>query len=248
MRKFFIKGELSAAPALSAEDSHHVKNVLRLKPGDFLCVANETGQTAIAEIKSLKGGQVSLNLTQLAPKKRESALSVVLGQGLCKGDKMDFVCQKAVELGAAAIAPLALERSVARYDAAGARLKQQRWQKVVLAAGKQCRRDILPCVYAPMSLPEALVRFPFDLGIIAYEGETGQGLREILRGVSVRPGRILLLIGPEGGFGAAEIKAAEEAGVRRASLGPRVLRTETAAIAALSVIMYEFGDLGETNA
>ncbi|MDR2006790.1 MAG: 16S rRNA (uracil(1498)-N(3))-methyltransferase [Acidaminococcales bacterium] len=248
MRKFFIKGNLSAAPLLSADDSHHVKNVLRLKPGDVLCVADELGQTAAAEIKSLEGGQVSLNLTRLTPQRREPALRVVLGQGLGKGDKMDFVCQKAVELGAAAIAPLALERSVARYDAARARLKQERWQKVVLAAGKQCRRDILPCVYAPMTLPEALSCFPFDLGIIAYEGETERGLREILRGAEARPSSVLLLVGPEGGFSAAEIKAAEAAGVQRASLGPRVLRTETAAVAALAVIMYEFGDLGEINA
>ena len=183
MRRFFVKGELSDAPALSEGDAHHVKNVLRLKPGDCLCVADERGQTGVAAIESLTGKGVRLKLKQLTAAKGEPALRVVLGQGIGKGEKMDFVCQKATELGAAAIVPLFLERSVARYDADKARLKQERWQKIVLAAGKQCRRDVLPRVYVPMTLAAALKRFPFDLGLIAYEGESGRGLRVLLRAV-----------------------------------------------------------------
>jgi 16S rRNA (uracil1498-N3)-methyltransferase len=247
MRRFFVKGELSSDPILSGDDAHHIKNVLRLKPGDLLCLADERGQTGVAAKESFAGKEARLKLVRLTAEKGEPVLRVVLGQGLGKGDKMDFVCQKATELGAAAIVPLALERSVARYDAGKARLKQERWQKIVLAAAKQCRRDILPTVYAPMSLPEALGRFPFDLGIVAYEGESGRGLRAVLR-AAPRPRDVLLLVGPEGGFGAAEIKAAAAAGVQPASLGPRILRTETAAVAVLSVLMYEFGDLGEINA
>jgi 16S rRNA (uracil1498-N3)-methyltransferase len=247
MRRFFIAGELSDAPALSESDFNHVKNVLRLKPGDLISVADRFGHTAVAEIESLSGKEARLAVRQVLAPKSDPKLKIILGQGLTKGDKMDFICQKATELGVSAIAPLVLEHSVARYDAAKARLKQERWQKIVLAAGKQCWRDLLPSVYPPMTLPQALANFTFDLGIIAWEKEAERGIRAVLRGVA-RPVGVFLLIGPEGGFSTAEIEAAAAAGFQRASLGPRILRAETAALAALSVIMYEFGDLGEENA
>lgn len=243
MRRFFLPGLLAATVTLGGQDARHIGRVLRLGPGDELVVVGRDGQAARATITGLTADSVTVSLGERLETSGEPPVRVWLAQGLAKGDKMDYIVQKAVELGAAGIIPIAAEFSTVRYDEDKKSRRTERWQKIAGEAAKQCRRNLVPTVVPVRSLQALLDGVgPETTAIMLYEGAGGESLRTIL--AERESADYLLIIGPEGGFSPAEAALCTGRGVLLATLGPRILRTETAAAAALAVVMYEKGDLG----
>ncbi len=231
---------------LDAAESHHCLGVLRLQVGDKVVVFNGQGQEATAQITA-DGTRHEVHLTVLH-QARSAPLPcrITLAQAVPKGKNMDLIVQKATELGAAAIAPLLSERTVTRLEGdEDAAAKQKKWQTVAIEAAKQCGQNWLPTVAAPRGLKEFLAERPaFDLLLIASLQPEARHLRPILEEYTgshdgQRPASALILVGPEGDFTPAEISLAKSFGCRPITLGPIVLRTETAAIYCLSVLSYE---------
>lgn len=243
MRRVFLDGPLAAEVNIVGADAHHLARVLRLKPGDQLVVVGQDGQAGKAVIDSVTATCVTAKLTSGIDSMVEPPLTVWLAQGLPKGDKMDLIVQKAVELGVAGIIPLAAEHSVVRYDAAKQLNRITRWQKIAGEAGKQCGRGKIPQITNIKTMTEVLAELSSNTTLLMlYEGETTQGIREALGNYA--KGTIVVIIGPEGGFSAAEVELCHKRGAQIVTMGPRILRTETAAIAALTIVMYQCGDLG----
>ncbi|HWQ61363.1 MAG TPA: 16S rRNA (uracil(1498)-N(3))-methyltransferase [Negativicutes bacterium] len=244
MRRFFVDGELNGTVAITGPDARHIGRVLRLGPGAEIMVADRQGRTGRAAITAVTATAVQAEVHELLAADHEPPVSVTLAQGLPKGDKLEFIVQKAVELGAAAILPLACDNCTVRYDEAKRGSRRERWQKIAAEAAKQCGRGAVPAVAPIASLAEALgATADGDTAVIMlYEGAGGQPLHDILAGCAASS--YLLLVGPEGGFSPAEAELCRARGARIATLGPRILRTETAALAALSIVLYEKGDLG----
>lgn len=244
MRRFFIDKPLNSLPlTISGADAHHISHVLRLRAGDKITLVAPEKESGVAVITNIEKEAVYLELEEIISEQREAAVRVSLVQGLPKSDKMDYIVQKAVELGVYEVIPLAAEHSVVKYDAHKKVDKVKRWQKIASEAAKQCKRAIMPVVQDIKSLSEILSGFENDTIIIMlYEGEAPRSLKEILR--EPKAGNYALLIGPEGGFSQEEVLLCMKRKAEVATMGPRILRTETAAVAAVSVVMYECGDLG----
>jgi 16S rRNA (uracil1498-N3)-methyltransferase len=243
LRRVFIDGPLTNEVSIIGDDAYHLVRVLRVKPGDELVVVGQDGQASEAVIHSVTTACVTAVLSSGIDRSVEPPVSVWLAQGLPKGDKMDLVVQKAVEIGAQRIIPLATDHSVVRYDEAKQRSRAARWQKVAGEAGKQCGRGRIPEVTNVITLPELLAGLePGATLLMLYEGETTNGIRQVLGNYA--GGTIVLLIGPEGGFSTTEVELCRKHGAQIVTMGPRILRTETAAIAALAIVMYQCGDLG----
>ena len=227
--------------------SHHVAKVLRRVAGDELILFDGSGGEYPARILASDRQGVRVRLGALERTDRESPLQVTLLQGISRGDRMDFIVQKATELGVQRLVPLLCERSVVKLDAAQADRKRAHWQAIAISACEQCGRNRLPELEAVRKFDVAcaalatqgLPRFMLEVG-------AGQGLlvasRAALTGADLR--RAALLIGPEGGLADAERETARHHGFIGVSLGPRVLRTETAPLAALAVLQAAAGDLG----
>jgi len=229
---------------LPAETASHIARVLRGRVGDALILFNGDGREFTAEIASLRGTRVTVSLGAARAIDRESPLAVTLVQCVPRGDRMDFVVQKATELGVARIMPVLSGRSVVRLDARQGVAKLTHWRAVAISACEQCGRNRLPTIEEPRPLIEYL-------GGAAGE----EALRLVLEPdaepepdsgpvAPVAPRSAAIAIGPEGGFAPDELEAFRVAGFARAQLGPRVLRTETAAIAALAWLQTRFGDFG----
>jgi 16S rRNA (uracil1498-N3)-methyltransferase len=222
---------------LSAEQLHYLRNVLRLSDGEPLEVFDGRGAAWRAELRG-----ESLQLGERLPV-QQRPLDVVLAQALAKGEKMDLVVQKATELGASRIVPLQGERSDVRLDAGRGQSKQQRWQRIAQEAARQCGRADVPLVDAPCGWDAifALLRGdPDRRGLLLDPAANDLRLGAAARGSA----RLLLAVGPEGGFSPKERELALQNGLVAASLGPLVLRTETAGLAALSVALHVHGQLG----
>jgi 16S rRNA (uracil1498-N3)-methyltransferase len=217
--------------------------VLRLKPGDEISV--RTGQDDREYrygIEEFTDSEVVCRLRFVKEADVELPVKVYIFQGLPKADKMELIIQKAVELGAAEIIPVEMRRSVVKLDASKKAKKTQRWQAIAESAAKQSRRAVVPMVREPMTMEEA-VRFAeqnTDVRLLPYELQEADGsTRDVMDGI--REGSaVSIFIGPEGGFDPAEVELAREAGIRPISLGKRILRTETAALVALSFLIYHF--------
>jgi 16S rRNA (uracil1498-N3)-methyltransferase len=231
--------------ALDEAESHHCVDVLRLRQGDRVVAFNGTGMEVTAEISLLSKREVGLRplLTHTSPR---PAAAITLAQAIPKGKNMDLVIQKAVELGAAEIVPLVSERTVVRLDAAEAADKQEKWQRIAIEACKQCGQNHLPAVRRPVSLDRFFSRSPVqDLLLIAAIEPGARRLKEVLAEWSTlhpgknRPSSVLILIGPEGDFTPSEVGTAKSRGCLPLSLGPIILRTETAAIYTLSTLAHE---------
>ncbi|HZK57373.1 MAG TPA: RsmE family RNA methyltransferase, partial [Clostridia bacterium] len=189
---------------------------------------------------------ILLSITEGKQSVGEPPIGTVLYQGIPKGNKMDLIIQKTVELGITEIIPVEMERTVVQFG--GKRDKQnkaQRWQKIALEASKQCKRGIIPVVYSPISFDEALEHSKKNqLNIMPYENEEKKRFRTVVESLDrSNVNKIGIWIGPEGGLDEKEVTTATENGVYIITLGPRILRTETAGFAALSLVMYELGDL-----
>lgn len=240
MYQFFVDEDAVFAERIliAGEDVNHIRNVLRMKPGEQIRVSTSSGKNYLCRIAEIDVSAVAAKIVKEVPG-TELLSRIVLFQGLPKSDKFEFIIQKAVELGAAEIVPVAMKNCVAKPDAKKAENKRKRWQSIAESAAKQSKRSVIPPVRGLISFQEAAVEAgAFDVGLLCYENERGMaGTRELIG--AIRPGQsIAVFIGPEGGFDASETVLAKEAGIRTISLGNRILRTETAGLAILSVLMY----------
>ena len=235
-----MKGDLLY---VTGKDVNHIKNVMRLKQGDEISV--RTGQDDREYrygIEEFTDSEVVCRLRFVKEADVELPVKVYIFQGLPKADKMELIIQKAVELGAAEIIPVQMRRCVVKLDGAKKGKKTQRWQAIAESAAKQSRRAVVPLVREPMTMEEA-VRFAeqnTDVRLLPYELQEADGsTREVMDGI--REGSaVSIFIGPENGFDPAEVEMAREAAVVPISLGNRILRTETAAMVALSFLIYHF--------
>ena len=226
--------------ALDSAESHHAVDVLRLAPGDRVTVFNGEGAEATAAIATANREKVELKKAQVQ-KTAPLGCAITLGQAVPKGKTMELIIEKATELGAAAIAPLLSERTVVQCDAGEALKKKHKWQRVAIEACKQCGQNWLPEVQTPRTPKEFFQSGQkFDLMLIASLQNDSRHIKEILTEVGpARPKSVLVLVGPEGDFTPAELSLAKSSGCRPISLGPIILRSETAAIYCLSVLSHE---------
>ena len=232
---------------LDLEQSRHIDKVLRLGPGERVIVFDGLGREYEIQLSGLHDGRVEGEIIRMLPQSVEPSFMINLVQGIAKGEKMDFIIQKAVELGTAAIYPFFSQHAVVKLEKERAVKKQERWQAIAREACKQCRRSRIPNVHQPCSLQTIMEIINGNPAVMLYENETRQGLKEWL--AEKRPSltgekELFLMIGPEGGFAPSEVEMARTRGVMTAGLGPRILRTETASLAALTIVLYELADLG----
>jgi 16S rRNA (uracil1498-N3)-methyltransferase len=226
---------------LPPETASHLAKVLRARTGDQIVLFRGDGREYLGAVESVRGARVTASVGNGSFVDRESPLGVTLVQCVPRGDRMDFIVQKATELGVTRIVPVLSQRSVVRLDPAQAESKAAHWRAVALNACEQCGRNRLPTVDAPIAL-------------VNYLGDSaGAALRWVLEpetlpqgAASAIAGGVDIAIGPEGGFAPEELDAFRIAGFLRLGLGPRILRTETAAIAALTWLQTRFGDMRAT--
>jgi 16S rRNA (uracil1498-N3)-methyltransferase len=235
MPRFFTPRE--QFPAVVGTDAHQIKNVLRMKLGDRLELLTGDSQVHEAKIIGLAKDRIECEIISSAPADSEPKIKITLAQGLPKGRKMDLIVEKCVELGVHQIIPLLTERTV------GKEAKLERWRKIAKEAAEQSKRAIIPEIKSLSKFENVLkLKTEFDLSLIPWELEQKTTLKQALTSnYSLPPSlsSILLLIGPEGGFSQSEVATAVKAGFVSVSLGPRILRTETAGLAALISILYE---------
>ena len=244
MRRLFYAGTLAEEITITGGDAHHLARVMRAQIGDEVTVADTDGRVARMAVASIASDSVCLSLAEYLPQE-EASTEVILVQALLKGEKMDFVVQKAVELGAVAFYPVITEHVVVHWDAKKAAAKAARWQKIADEAAKQCGRRALMSVVEVVPLSSLLQNAelfaaPDTAVVFCYEGEEMQSMRTALRALTAR--RIVLIVGAEGGFSPAEAEAIRVSGAASVSLGRLILRAETAALTALSVTQYELGN------
>ena len=224
--------------ALPREAAHHAARVLRLSTGSRVTLFDGNGGECSAELRRIDGRGVIARVDTCQAIERESPLAITLIQGVAAGDRMDYAIRKATELGVTAIVPVATARSVSRIDADRAPRRVERWRQIAVAACEQCGRNRLPAIHAPCDL-RAWLREPSNAALrLLPMPEAGMGLSQFAR----PEGAIDLLVGPEGGLAAEESDAALVAGFRPVRLGPRILRTETVAPAALAALNALWGD------
>jgi 16S rRNA (uracil1498-N3)-methyltransferase len=248
LTRVFVDGELlpGSVIELARDTASHLAKVLRARSGDEIVLFNGDGREYGGAIESVRGARVSAAIGAARAVDRESSFPITLVQCVPRGDRMDFIVQKATELGVARIVPVLSQRSVVRLDEAQAVSKQAHWQAVAVSACEQCGRNRLPHVEAPRQL-------------LNYLGDLGSGVssQDILKLIlepehpqqphrGERPAGAEIAIGPEGGFAPEELEAFELSSFARVGLGPRVLRTETAAIAAVVVLQARYGDMADS--
>lgn len=238
--RFYCNAKLGPGAQLDLPDNaaHHASRVLRLKAGDEAILFNGDGNDYRVELLRVGKEGVTAKISEWRTVERESPLTVTLAQAISSGDRMDFTLQKAVELGVGAVQPLAAERSVVKLAGERAEKRREHWQNVVISACEQSGRAVVPEVAAPTPLMNWLGEMP-DFTLKLMLSPTAE---HTLHDLPRPTGDICLLIGCEGGFAPAEVKAAESSGFTPVRLGARVLRTETAALAAISAMQALWGD------
>lgn len=239
--RFFCPGDLSqgATRDLPDDAAHHASRVLRLTVGDLVIVFNGDGGESDAQISSIGRDHVAVRVGRWRDRDAESPVRVTLVQGLSARERMDFTLQKAVELGVAEVFPVEMRRSVMRLGDERAARRVEHWQNLVVAACEQCGRNRVPVVHSVSALPDWLGehRAKPDVQRIVLSPLARQTLRAL-----PAPRQVVLLAGPEGGFAPEELDMATACGFAPVRLGPRILRTETAALAALAAIHALWGD------
>ena len=245
MYQFFVEPEqidvAGKRVIIRGDDVNHIKNVLRMRPGEEVAVSNGIdGREYRCGILALEEDCVRLELRFIKEDGVELPAKIYLFQGLPKADKMELIIQKAVELGAFQVIPVAMKRCVVKLDEKKADSKIKRWQGIAEAAAKQSKRGVIPTVAPVMSYAQAVkMASEMDLKLVPYELAEGmEQTKQLIE--SVKPGqRIAIFIGPEGGFDPEEIRTATEAGIHPITLGKRILRTETAGFTTIAWLMYQ---------
>lgn len=256
MAKFFVKTDpvdlQDGRIIITGTDVKHITNVLRASKGDALVLCDGAGTDYDAVIENISRDSIETVVTDAKPSIEEPPIGVTLFQGIPKADKMEYIIQKCVELGIRMIVPVITARTVVRFGSArDAAAKTDRWNRIALEAAKQCGRGIIPKVSDPVRMDEALqLAGNHSLKLLPYEECREGSLREVLRKyhtageTETHDSRIAVFIGPEGGFDSSEAEKAMDSGFIPVTLGPRILRTETAGVAVTAMIMYELGDMG----
>lgn len=236
--RVFTDQALTAGELVDLEEgpSRHLGRVLRMQPGRELVLFNGRGGEFSARIHSLNKKTVTAEVGTYEPENRESPLNLELAIGLSRGERMDWVLQKATELGVSRISPLFTERTEVKLSGERLEKKLEHWRQVLISACEQCQRNRLPILNPPGTLDNWLAQNDCHLSLVLHHRDS-QSLPE-----SQAPESLALLVGPEGGLSEEEIDRARSAGCRPLTLGPRVLRTETAPVAAISLVQYLWGD------
>lgn len=245
MFRFFVAqdqiDEKTGQVVITGPDVNHIRNVLRMRPGEKIRISNGRDRDYLCAVTETEEDRVRAEILEME-ESTELPARIWLFQGLPKSDKMEVILQKAVELGAAGVIPVATRNAVVKLDAKKAEAKIRRWQAIAESAAKQSKRSYIPQVGPVMSLKEAfsyIEEQKFDLRMIPYELEKGMdGTKTVLEALA--PGQqVAVFIGPEGGFDEEEIQLALKMGVKPVSLGKRILRTETAGPAILALLMMK---------
>lgn len=224
---------------LSHDAAHYLAHVRRAREGQPLIIFNGEGGEFTAEILSIKKDLIQVRIGNFQAMSRESPLCIHLAQGIARGEKMDFIIQKAVELGVKTISPLLTERSTVKLDAEKRHKRQQHWQAIAISACEQSGRTMVPTVALPLSLTEWLHNFT-GTGIILSPNSP----HKLSNLPLAKTTALSLVIGPEGGLSDTEVTTLQENNFLSLNLGPRILRTETAPLAVISLLQAQFGDMG----
>lgn len=243
MNRFFVDdpGAFSdRSVVITGEDVNHVKNVLRLKENDELIVSDGRGRDYHCRISGITNEEVVADICDICDNFSELFTEITLFQGFPKGDKMELIIQKTVELGVTRIVPVMTKRTVVKLDDKKAKKKTERYNMIAESAAKQSGRGMIPEVTMPVSFAEAVsMAEKLDMNIIPYEEAEGvEYSRNIIKSIKGKKS-LGIFIGPEGGFAREEVEKALDAGASAITLGHRILRTETAGMAVISIIMFE---------
>ncbi len=233
-------------PAITGADINHIRNVLRLKPGDNIVIFDGTGTEYLARIVQLSSNKAIVEIIEKKFSSSESPVHICLAQAYLKEKKMDLLVRQATELGINRWQPFFSERSIPRPDHNRLVSRAQRWEKIMMAAVKQCRRNRLMEIGQSVSFEEILVLAnDADIKIIFWENIGSPMVINDFASNKQKIRSVYSVIGPEGGFSAKEVKQAVEAGFVPVGIGPRILRAETAAVSACTLLQYLFGDFGQ---
>ena len=245
MPRFFIENVTGDYITIDGQDAAHITKSLRMKPGETLTVCGGQGLDYRCEIAEIGEGTVGLRVLERVPTESEPSLRVTLYQGLPKGDKLELIIEKSIELGVSGIVPVLMRRSVSRPDGKSAAKKHGRYQKLALSAAKQCGRGLIPAVEEMLDFGQMLRRLSGHGAAVFFYECGGSPLPAVMERV-IADGitDVAIVIGPEGGFDPDEAQALRQAGAVTATLGKRILRTETAPLAAIAAMMYATGNLG----
>lgn len=228
---------------IEGEDVKHISKVLRCRVGEALEICDNDNNEYICEITNIDKSEVQLNIIDKVDIKRESDLKIKVYQGLPKGPKMEMILQKLTEVGVDEIILVQTKRTVVKVEDKKEDKKIERWERIIYEAAKQSKRGKIPKLRGILSFKEALSDMnKNDLNIAPYENERTKSIKQAIKGQDIN--NIGIFVGPEGGFEDTEIKAIEDIGGQSVSLGPRILRTETASLVASSIVLYELSDLG----
>lgn len=241
MPKFFISDcnySVNDTIVISGDDAHHISKTLRMRVGDSVTVTGSDSTDYLCVIESITSDSVCMRVNDKKTSDVEDGVRVSLFQALVKGDKMDTVIQKSVELGVYDIYPVAADRSVVKLDSSGAKKKVERWNKIALEASKQCGRGIIPKVHDVIDFKECVEKLSvLDKSFFCYELSNGKTVKDIIGHKDFET--VGFYIGPEGGVAPSEASYATEQGIESVTLGKLILRTETAGPAVMAMILYE---------
>ena len=245
MYQFFVEDEQVQQDRICivGGDVNHIGHVLRMKTGEKIRISDQSGRSYFCRILEITEEEVWAQIEDTDEMGTEFSHKVYLFQGLPKSDKMELIIQKAVELGAYEIIPVETKRCVVKLDGKKAAKKVERWQQIAESAAKQSKRMLVPEVHSVMTFKEALV-YAKELDVLLIPYELAKGMKETKELIrSIEPGKSIgVFIGPEGGFEEQEVADAMKAGAKPITLGHRILRTETAGLAVLSVLMFQLED------
>ena len=240
MSRFFvpqecIRGDIAL---ITGREAHHILKVMRLKKGDHIEVFDGSGRRYKGKILDTYAKKLKLKIKSVQQQRQNSNLQLALGQALPKKNKMDYIVEKATELGVDVIIPLQTARTIVKLDKTKQLTRQKRWQMIAQEAAKQSGRTTVPDVKKLSTWPDVLSLNDFDLKLLPCLNEKAQQIKDILRAQN-KTKRIILFIGPEGGFTPSEIEKAIDAGCTAVSLGANVLKSDTATVSALAMVNYE---------
>jgi 16S rRNA (uracil1498-N3)-methyltransferase len=249
MHRFFVDKEFikDGRVEITGADAEQIRKVLRMKEGDEIAILDGHGWEYKVQLDDIKKGYATGEIKSKDFKAEDSKIKIILGQGIPKGEKMDFIVQKATELGVGEIVPLKLERCVVKIPQSRAD-KIKRWQRIAKESSEQSLRRFIPSIKFVYNLREFCDKYKnSDLKIVFYEGEKKRGFKKLLNEKG-EVKSISVIVGPEGGLSSEEVEIAISYGFITAGLGQRILRTETVSLSAISILQFLYGDLGDLQA
>lgn len=243
MFQFFVEPEQiqQEVVTITGSDVNHIRNVLRMKQGEQVRISDNCGSDYLCEIQEITAEQVELHILETCAN-TELPVKITLYQGLPKSDKMELIIQKAVELGVSEIVPVSMKNCVVKLDEKKAKAKQSRWQSIAESAAKQSKRSVIPDIGTVVSFAQAVEQAKsMDVRLVPYEQERGMAYTRESFGNIKKGDEVAIFIGPEGGFAPSEIELVR-GDMKLISLGNRILRTETAGLATLAMLIFAIED------